>query len=79
MAINIDLPKDPTKGAQAIEINIWKVLATISIGGIHCLFLHSDNYRYMKYFILLISGSSVKGGEIAEFDAEGAWAVGADI
>jgi hypothetical protein len=33
----------------------------------------------MKYFILLISGSSVKDGEIAEFDAEGAWAIGADI
>jgi hypothetical protein len=33
----------------------------------------------MKYFILLISGSSVKGGENAEFDAEGARTIGADI
>jgi hypothetical protein len=33
----------------------------------------------LNYFILLISRSSVKGGEIAEFDAEGAWAIGADI
>jgi hypothetical protein len=32
----------------------------------------------LKYLILLISGSLEISGEIAEFDAKGAWVIGTD-
>jgi hypothetical protein len=67
------------RGAWAIGTNIWKMLASISIGRIHCSFVNSENHRYLKYLILLISGSSNMDGKIAECGAEGAWAIGIDI
>jgi hypothetical protein len=54
-------------------------LATISIGAIYCLFVNSGNRRCLKYLILLIFGSSEKGGKIAESSAEGARAIRIDI
>jgi len=54
-------------------------LATISIGGILCFFANGENHKYLKYLILLISGSSEMGGKIAECGAEGARAIGTDI
>ena len=59
-------------GAQAIGTDIWKVLATISIGRVFCFFLNGENCEHLKYLILLISGMSEKGGKIAEYSAKGA-------
>jgi hypothetical protein len=36
------------ESAQAIGIDIWKVLATISIGGILCFFANGENHKYLK-------------------------------
>jgi hypothetical protein len=52
------------------------VLATISIGGIHCVFVNGENHKFLNYLTLLIPGCSEKGGEIAEYGAEGARAIG---
>jgi hypothetical protein len=60
------------KGAWAIGKDILMVLATISIGGIHCLFVKS---QILASLMLLISGSSEMGGKFAESGAEGAWAI----
>ena len=67
------------EGAQVIRTDIGKVLATISIGGILCFFVNGKNHRYLKYLILLISGSSEMGGKIAEYGTEGARAIGNNI
>jgi hypothetical protein len=37
------------KGAWAIRNDIPKALATINIGGIHCLFVNSENHRYLPH------------------------------
>jgi hypothetical protein len=66
-------------GAWAIRTDIQKMLATISIGGIHCLFVNSENHRYLTYLILLFSGGSEMGKKIAECGAEGAQAIRTDI
>ena len=67
------------KSARAIRTDIWKVLATISIGGILCFFVNGENHKYLKYLILLISGSSKMAGKIAEYGAKGTQAIGNDI
>ena len=36
------------ESARAIEIDIWKVLATISISGILCSFANGENHKYLK-------------------------------
>ena len=36
------------ESARAIEIDIWKVLATISISGILCFFANGENHKYLK-------------------------------
>ena len=66
-------------GAQAMGNIILKVLPTISIGGIHYLFVNSENHRYMKYLLLLISGSFKMGRNTAEFDADSAQTIRTDI
>ena len=70
------IPKYGPKGARAIGTDIWKVLASISMCAIHCFFANCENHKYLKYLILLISGSSEMGGKIAECGAEGARAIG---
>jgi hypothetical protein len=67
------------EGTWAIRIDIWQVLGNIAIGAIHFFFANSENGNYLKYSILLILGSSKKGGEIAKYGADGAQAVGNDI
>jgi hypothetical protein len=54
-------------------------LATISIGGIHCVFVNGENHKFLNYLTLLIPGCSEKGGKIAEYGAEGAQAIGNEI
>ena len=73
------IAKYGAEGTRAIRIDIWQVLGNIAIGAIHFFFANSENNNYLKYSILLILGSSKKGGEIAKYDAEGAQAVGNDI
>jgi hypothetical protein len=67
------------EGAQAIGNEIWQVLATISIGGMHCSLGNCENNKYLNYLILLISGRSKMGKKIAKFGATGAQAIGTDI
>jgi hypothetical protein len=55
------------------------VLATISIGGIHCVFVNGENCKFINYLTLLIPGGSEKGRKIAEYGAEGARAIENDI
>jgi hypothetical protein len=43
------------KGAWAIRNDIPKMLATISIGGIHCLFVNSEKSQILASLMLLIS------------------------
>ena len=65
--------------AWAIETYIGKVLATISIGGRLCFFSNDKNHKYLKYLILLISGTSKMGVKIAKCGVEGAQAIRTDI
>ena len=73
------IAKCGAEDAWAIETYIGKVLATISIGGRLCFFSNDENHKYLKYLILLISGTSEMGGNIAECGTEGARAIGTDI
>ena len=37
------------EGAQAIGTDVLKVLATISIGGIHYFFVNGENHKYVNF------------------------------
>src|SRR6202051_2546236 len=73
------IAKCGAEGARAIGPAIWPLLATISIGGILCFFANGENHKYLKYLILLISGTSQMGEKIAKCGAKGARAIGRDI